>query len=490
MSEASKRREVVAGERAQLDALNDTDRAAEAAATLRHQLVAENGTQWLEWDGKRWREVPTARALEVVRQWHWDYSRDVLGNLPAKDIGRFLGVGAIAATLKLLGGILMREAAEFDAHPHLLNVDNGVLDLRTLELGRHDPDLLLTKLAPVDYVADATHPDVDAALKALPKGTRDYARLRFGQAITGYTPDDDTQVFLIGGGSNGKSTILDAVRHTVGDYAAVVPDEVLLARPGDHPASLMTLKGVRVAVAEELPDGHRINVKRLKDITGTEVITARRMRQDFVSFVATHSLFVSTNYQPIVTETDHGTWRRLIPLTFPYEFVKGKPARKEQRKGDRHLRTRLRRGEGGRAEAMLAWLVSGAREWFDDGMRLPAPPARVEADTREWRKETDVIMRFADDALVIDPEAFTLSSELYGLFSGWQAANGLGKWSTQTFSARLAQHDELAGRIELTRTATARGWRGIALRDDARTNVEFARQVAHLMPAPTTIDTH
>ena len=132
--------------------------------------------------------MPTARALEVVRQWHWDYSRDVLGNLPAKDIGRFLGVGAIAATLKLLGGILMREAAEFDAHPHLLNVDNGVLDLRTLELGRHDPDLLLTKLAPVDYVADATHPDVDAALKALPKGTRDYARLRFGQAITGYTP--------------------------------------------------------------------------------------------------------------------------------------------------------------------------------------------------------------------------------------------------------------------------------------------------------------
>ncbi|WP_426621461.1 DNA primase family protein [Microbacterium sp. As-52] len=482
-------REVVATERHMLDALNDTARADEAAETLRHGLVSENGTQWLEWDGKRWLEVPDARALEVVRQWHYDYSRDVLGNLPAKDIGRFLGIGAISATLKLLAGILMRRADEFDAHPHLLNVANGVLDLRTGELSRHDPHLLLTRLAPVDYKPGATHKDWQAALTALPKSARGYARMRFGQAITGHTPDDDTQVFLIGGGSNGKSTMLDAVRHALGDYATVVPDEVLLARPGDHPASLMTLKGVRLAVAEELPDGHRINVKRLKDITGTEVITARRMRQDFVSFPATHSLFVSTNYLPIVSETDHGTWRRLVPLTFPREFVRGTPARKGQRKGDRHLRTRLRRGTGGRSEAVLAWLVAGAREWFDDGMRLPLPPQRVEDDARAWRKETDVIMRFVDDALAIESEAFTLSSELYGLFSGWQAVNGLGKWSMQTFSARLAQHDDLAGRVELTKTYAGRGWRGIALRDDARVNVEFARQVAHLTPAPTTITT-
>ena len=481
-------RDLVAGQKLDLESLNDTARAEAASRDLRYRLVSENGAQWLEWDGKRWLEVPDARALEVVRQWHFDYSVGSLGNLPAKDIGRFLGVGAIMATLKLLGGILMRRADEFDAHPHLLNVANGVVDLRTGELGAHDADLLLTKLAPVDYRPDAEHDDWQAALKALPKASREYARLRFGQAITGHTPDDDTQVFLIGGGSNGKSTLLDAVRHTIGDYATVVPDEVLLARPGDHPASLMTLKGVRVAVAEELPDGHRINVKRLKDITGTEVITARRMRQDFVTFLATHSLFVSTNYLPIVNETDHGTWRRPVPLTFPREYVKGTPTRKGQRKGDRHLRTRLRRGQAGRAEAILAWLVSGAREWFDEGMRLPLPPKRVEADTREWRKETDAIMRFADDALVIDPEAFTPSSELYALFSGWQAVNGLGKWSQQTFSARLAQHDDLAGRVELTRTTALRGWRGIALRDDARVNVEFARQVAHLTPAPTYTD--
>jgi putative DNA primase/helicase len=33
-------------------------------------------------------------------------------------------------------------------------------------------------------------------------------------------------------------------------------------------------------------------------------------------------MFVSTNYRPIVQATDHGTWRRLLLVRFPYTFRK------------------------------------------------------------------------------------------------------------------------------------------------------------------------
>ncbi len=41
-----------------------------------------------------------------------------------------------------------------------------------------------------------------------------------------------------------------------------------------------------------------------------------------MTFTATHSLFIYTNYLPIMEDVDHLTWRRLFPLRFPYRFRK------------------------------------------------------------------------------------------------------------------------------------------------------------------------
>ena len=56
----------------------------------------------------------------------------------------------------------------FDAHPDLLNVRNGVVDLRDGTLRPHDPDLMLTKVTMVKYVQGATHRDWEQALTAVP----------------------------------------------------------------------------------------------------------------------------------------------------------------------------------------------------------------------------------------------------------------------------------------------------------------------------------
>lgn len=486
MSEVVTRREIVAGEKAILESLNDTDRARDAADALRHDLMFVPGLGWHSWDGKRWSRIGDDEAFGIVQAWHWEFSRECLMNLPTKDLAAFLSVGAVRATVAGLKPLLLKHADELDAHPHLLNVANGVIDLRTGELAPHDRDLLITLIADVDYKPDATHPDLDLTLKALPKKARERMRIRLGQSATGYTPDDDIVTVVNGGGENGKSTLLDAVRNVLGEYAAIMPDKLLLANPGDHPAALMALRGVRFAEVEELPEGHRLNTKRLKDIAGTESITARRMHQDFVTFRTTHTMFVTTNYLPIITETDEGTWRRLELITFPYHYVKGEPAHPNERTGIRGLRPRMQRGKGGRAEAMLAWLVSGARDWFEADRITANLPARLEADKRAWRKETDAVLRFVDECLELAPDGFTPSRDLYALFSGWQDANGLGKWSVQTFSARIAQHDELLGRVELVKRRSARGWQGVRIADRAAEDIRFASIAATLANHPVS----
>ena len=108
----------------------------------------------------------------------------------------------------------------------------------------------------------------------------------------------------------------------LGNHAVLVSDRVLLASPDAHPTELVDLRGARLALIEETPEARRLNVTRLKKVVGTPEITARRIRQDSVTFPTSHSLVVTTNYRPRIEETDHGTWRRLALVRFPYTYRK------------------------------------------------------------------------------------------------------------------------------------------------------------------------
>lgn len=346
------------------------------------------------------------------------------------------------AVADLVLGILMEDELTADDHPDLLNCPNGYVDLETGLLHPHDPSLLFTKVTAAEYTPDATSADWETALEALPKATRPYMQVRLGQAMTGHIPEDGVVCFLKGGGDNGKSAVVNGVRGAGGDYVATVPDAVINAAQGAHPTELTTLMGTRMAFIEELPDGHVLNTKRLKDIAATPTMTARKMRQDFVSWKASHSMFVTTNYDAIVSETDHGTWRRLQLVRFPYRFRKpGKPLEsKRDRRGDPGLRDRI----GGSADpAILAWLVRGAMAWYANGRQMPDAPERVERDTASWRYNADPVMKYVNDTLELDSTSAIWVRDLARDFNAWQEAEGMQQWSARTIASRFAGHEAL-----------------------------------------------
>jgi putative DNA primase/helicase len=420
---------------------------------LRGKYCWANGWGWMRFDGRRWVATTDHDVIEQSRLFaNHLVAEQVAAQADGDKIRKYtkrLSAGAVRAAADLAKGQLLADGAAFDRHPDLLNAANGVVDLRTGELGPHDPALLLTRCAPTNYRPGAEHPDWDLALDALPADVAEWVQLRLGQAITGHpTPDDVLPVFH-GAGSNGKTTLTTGVARTLGegDYAVTVPERVLLANPNDHPTELMTLRGARLALLEETPEARHLNVKRLKDVLGTTQMTARHIRQDTVTWSPTHTLFVSTNYRPRVDETDHGTWRRLALVTFPYTYRRdGETLHDEyDRRGDPTLRERVKLGLQRQHEAILAWLVDGARRWYAAGQEMPPPPPAVADNTRAWRRETDLILRFFDDNLIADPSYCVPSRDLYQTFTEWLAANGHQKWNDQTFAGRFGQHDEIAG---------------------------------------------
>lgn len=402
---------------------------------------------WMKFDARRWQQVEEPIVAEEIRLAVIDIHRSE-GQAGAdvdrlKQLTALLYTARMKAILWVVRSCLCVEGEEFDAHPDLLNVRNGVVDLRDGTLHPHDPLLRFTKVTMVDYMPGAAHEDWQQALTALPDDAADWLQLRWGQGLTGHPAPDDVLVVLKGSGENGKTTLVDSIREAVGpDYAIALPDRVLLARSGDHPTELMTLRGARLAFMEEFPELGHLNVKRLKNLHGTGRISARFICKDSVSWQVTHTMFVTTNYLPRVDESDHGTWRRLALVDFPYRYRKAHETLESpsDRLGDPGLRDRLRQGAGERHEAILAWLVKGAVTWYQRNETTPEPPESVRSATGVWRMSSNLLLRYINDNLVFDPDAHVMAKELFEDFVEWLKANGHICWTDQNFSARFAQH--------------------------------------------------
>lgn len=453
----------------------------ELAEALSGRFCWASGLGWLRWTGRVWKEVSDVEPLEAVRMWASDQFERILTEQrtdPAKNLSAqiagwraILGKSRLTALRDLAKGLLQRDAAEFDGDPDLLTVLNGTLHLPTGKLLPFDPEHCITKSCDADYRRGFTHPAWTAALRAVPGDLHPWYQDRLGQALTGYPTPDHTLVIGCGTGSNGKSTVADVVRRTMGGYGVLVSDRVLMANPDAHPTELMDLRGARYAVMEETPEARHLNVQRLKTTLGTPSIRARHIRMDTVEFITSHSLFINTNYKPVVTETDWGTWRRLALMTFPFTFRKPGAALEGpwERVGDPTLAYASNDPEV--RSAALAWMAEGAREWYRRGRMMLAHPETVERHTREWRAETDLILGFSDECLKFAPESFTQTRDMLTAFNEWAGERGHRPWNDRTFATRFGDHDSVrANKVRQGRFTVGgkqqRGWSGVEINRD------------------------
>lgn len=443
---------------------------------LRGQFLYARGLGWMRYDGSKWSTTDDSPLIEEIRGWAKasfeeaveEYKRDQGREVKARMEGwrQILNSGRLKALASLARGPLHKEATDFDSHADLLNCPNGVVDLRTGELLDPSPDYLMTKVTGVPYDPEAVSEDFTAALGALPGDVHDWYQVRIGQAFTGHPPTDDMMIVQQGSGENGKSTLAVPLMRAAGSYYVLVSDRVILGNVDQHTTEMMDLMGSRYALMEETPEARQLNVQQLKKTVGTPQITARRMRQDPVTFDASHSLFVNTNFTPAVNEADHATWRRLALLKFPYTF-RSRPedvTGPMDRLGDPGLRDRCRLGHAP-AMAALTWAVNGAVRWYQMSKSFPDKPETVKADTLLWRKEGDVVLRFAEERLEFGPDYVCGTSELYQAFGEWLQPQGHKLWSQSTLKSRMESHDHITlHRVQYSRSkAQGRFWWGVRL---------------------------
>jgi putative DNA primase/helicase len=250
---------------------------------------------------------------------------------------------------------------------------------------------------------------------------------------------------LQGDGENGKSALsTDGLCWGLGDYADTASAKLFQSSRSEHSTEQADLRGQRFLIAEEMTEGRALDVAALKRVQDVGRIKARYTHANNFTFVASHSLFCTSNYEPIVSETDHGTWRRLALLVFPYIYRKpGEPLElPDHRRGDPGLKRRLKEGAGGVWDAMVTWAVEGAIRYYADPDNSLTPTTKIKADTLAWRRKADRILGFWGEHLVPDPKACILTTDLLDEFNSWLSTMGHTQWAKETFGQRFLAHTE------------------------------------------------
>jgi putative DNA primase/helicase len=387
--------------------------------------------KWIIWDGRRWKVDRSEAILLLAKQTAskiLEEARRAGSDEGFKWAKRSESRERLNAMVALAQCEVPVQPEELDTQPWLLNCSNGTLDLQSGVLREHRKEDYLTKMCDVEFDSGAESPLWDQFLCRIFEGDASlmrYVQQLIGVAMVGKVAEHILPIFY-GVGANGKSVLLNTLLTLLGtDYAMKAPSNFLVSSKSTrHPTELADLHGKRIVAALETEDGARLSESLVKELTGGDIVRARRMREDFWEFTPSHTMFLATNHKPSVTGTDNGMWRRLKIVPFNAVIP--------EHEQDKELATKLEHEFPG----ILRWMVEGCMDWQEDGL---IAPDQVETATENFRSDMDRLGEFLAECCLEASEATASAQELYNVYKSWSYDRGESPDTQTAFGTRLRE---------------------------------------------------
>lgn len=333
---------------------------------------------------------------------------------------------------------LSAHTSEFDTRTDLLNVRNGTLNLQTLELQKHDPNDMITKVAGCEYDPQAPCERWKAFLESTlitKSGNPDDELITFLQRALGAALCCDTSLerfyLLVGPTRSGKSTFTETIIEVFGEYGATIQPETLAVtkrNAGSASDDVARLEGVRLVVCPESEKSMLLDVARVKQWTGGDTITARRVYENERNFRPYFTLCINTNHLPDVNDQTLFEGGRAVVVPFTRH--------REPSERDPSLKADLRTPAS--LSGVLNWLVRGCSMRGEMGTTLPA--ACKEAG-RMYETESDKVGLFIEERCTVGAGEESSGQEIYDSYRSWCEDNGRTAGTAQNLYSELERRN-------------------------------------------------
>ena len=405
--------------------LSDTGNGRRLVDSFGRGLRYTPGLGWHYWSGQHWKnDVEELHLKELTKKIPSLVASEVINYEDVEDKKKVINWADQAKSNARIKSTIESASSDprinvpvekWDNDPHLLGVQNGVVDLKTGELLRGRPDLHITRRAPIAYTPGLRNTRWQDFLNFATNGDVEFQR--WLQRAVGYTITGlvgyDIMFLVYGPPGSGKNTFVEAIVKCLGtsQYAWPMDSSILVQDDGMssqtdlyHWAQLIARRMVWV---DELPENKRIKENAIKKLTGSSEISARSPGEKPFTFASQAKLWLTTNHRPVIT--DDAMWRRIRPI--PWANVPTNP--------DPTLKEYLFNPEQG-MPAILAWAVEGAIEILNSKESDPIGWCKAVYEAAEiYRKDEDRIGMFLNEETQETPGGTLPMKSAYAIYKMW-----------------------------------------------------------------------
>ena len=343
------------------------------------------------------------------------------------------------------------DRAEFNRYRGFVPVQNGLLDLKTLELKPFDADLIYTYKLNVRFDGSAKCPKWLAfLLQILP--VEDHALLQeyMGYCLLPIMPKHKMMWFY-GSGRNGKGRVIATLEAIVGGENCCYLE--LGELDGDHRFSVAQLYGKLVNVCSEPSTVIALQTALLKKITGEDSLDAEvKGKQKRISFRNVAKVFVLGNEFPKVNDSSVAFQERTLILRFPNSFT-GKDQIDDIEQTWLSIPVEV--------SGIFNWMLSGLhRLWQNNDFSVSKSTQEVMLD---FKRTSDPMGAWMEDNCIFDLEGFVSRRAAFEDYKNY-ADQELGKppETERRFYQRLRDTPKIK---DHNSNKEGRGFKGIRLRN-------------------------
>ncbi len=365
-------------------------------------MLQENNT-WLATGSKEIKSIPN--VLNAIR----DECKNILANVITnqRSTGDDTNYKSLGDTLKkissssfikgttefLQGKYYIKDIEhKFNDNRDLLAFNNGVLNTKTFEFRKIEPEDYITLTTGYDY-RPATESEMAKVKQFLSKifpsePVLTYILLALSTSLTGHNSYEFFHIFT-GTGANGKSLLMDLCKIVLGEYFKTISVSYLTKDNDGKDKTLPELvltRYARMLVASEPEERDRFQTSFMKTITGNDEICCRGLYGKPVKFVPHFKLWILANDVPKFTKYDNGIERRTRCVHFPTRFVVN-PRNENEEKRDEFLKDKIMKDESWRY-GLLGLLIASLKSLQGKTLEMPS---EVEAFTEKYLLENNPV---------------------------------------------------------------------------------------------------
>jgi putative DNA primase/helicase len=369
----------------------------------------------------------------------------------------------IEGVLTVLRGLIYVPEDRWEPDPYMINVKNGMLDIRSMVLRPHSADYYSRVQLPVTYNPEAPVGEWYAFLESIfPEDhEKDEATGRYknylnkhvlAQQFAGYCLLRDCRyqkaMFLYGSGSNGKSTFLNVIGAVLG---AENTCSLSLTTLGERFKSIY-LHNKMANLASETNPKAAMESDIFNSVVAGDEITAEEKYGKSLKFRPFCKFIISMNESPMVQDKSYAFERRVLVLNFNRRFT---PEEIDPQMSEKLM---------AELDGVFNWMVEGLKILLKRDAFVVG--ANIQEEIDQMMSRVNPFITFTEDCCILGEGLVTRTQEMWEAYRDWCKDGGNRALGRNKFLDQVLTSFPAVTRTQKDLTDRHRVFKGIGLATD------------------------